>query len=287
MKKYLILLAKLVVFALLFVLIMGVLSIPLMLTGDLNAADSNDSLFIVAEAIQFVSVLLASWIIIRFWDKLPFVEDMGFSLRGRAKDMFLGMGIAAAIYAIGFGISLLVGWVSVKGVHFDVMGLFMSFILMVMVALAEESLVRGFVLGHMLDVGMNKFLALVLSSLIFAAMHLGNPGMTGISFVNIALAGVLLGAAYIYTRNLWFSISLHLFWNWIQGPLLGYEVSGTTNSSTLLTLNLSDNTLMNGGNFGFEASLPCTILMLVAIACIIYQFENNKKPYEKTISNDY
>lgn len=287
MKKYLILLAKLVVFALLFVLIMGGLSVPLMLTGDLNAADSGDSLFIVAEAIQFVSVLLASWIIIRFWDKLPFVDNMGFSLRGRGKDLLLGLAVAAGIYAVGFGVSVLAGWVNVTGVHFDAVSLLVSFILMVMVALAEESMVRGFVLGHMLDVGMNKFLALVLSSLIFAAMHLGNPGMSVISFINIALAGVLLGAAYIYTRNLWFSISLHLFWNWIQGPVLGYEVSGTSNTSTLLALNLSDNTLMNGGNFGFEASLPCTILMLAAIVCIIYLFENNKKPYEKTVSNGY
>ena len=129
---------------------------------------------------------------------------------------------------------------------------------------------------------MNKFLALVLSAFIFACLHLGNPGMTNFSLFNLTLAGILLGATYIYTRNLWFPISLHLFWNFIQGPILGYDVSGTGDRDTLIKLHISDNTLMNGGNFGFEASLPCTILMIIAIGLIIYNYETKKEKYEET-----
>ena len=142
-------------------------------------------------------------------------------------------------------------------------------------------MMRGFVLGHMLDTGMNKFLALVVSAFLFACLHLGNPGMTHFSLFNLTLAGILLGVAYIYTRNLWFPISLHLFWNFIQGPILGYDVSGIGEEDTLLKLNISDNTLMNGGDFGFEASLPCTILMIIAPGLIIYYFETKKVKYEE------
>ena len=280
MKKYLILIVKLIVFAILFGLIAGVLSAVLLLTDIISLDEVTLTASMLTELVMLLSTLLAAWVIIRFWDKLPFVKDMGLSLKGRGKDVLCGLGVAAVIYAVGFGLSLLFGWVSVKEVNFDVNGLLARFLLMLLVAMFEESMTRGFVLGHMLNVGMNKYLALVLSATIFASLHLGNPGITVFAFVNLILAGVLLGSAYIYTRNLWFAISLHLFWNWIQGPVLGYQVSGGAEANTLLTLTLSDNTLMTGGDFGFEGSLPCTILMLVAIGCIIYQFEksrNNEK----------
>ena len=282
MKKYLILLAKLILFSILTVVFMLAISALLSVAGVVSVEDATKRAVILMEGVLFVSVLLAAWIIIRFWDRLSFVDDMGFGFQYKGKDLLMGFCLAAIIYAIGFGVSLLAGWISVEGVHFDATALMLQFLLMVMVALAEESSVRGFVLGHMLDVGMNKYLALVLSSVIFASLHLGNPGMTNFSFFNLVLAGILLGAVYIFTRNLWFSISLHLFWNFIQGPILGYEVSGTSGSGNLLKLSLSDNTLMNGGNFGFEASLPCTILMLIAIGFIIYEFEKRRKD-EKTV----
>ena len=282
MKKYLILIAKLIVFAILFGVVTSVLSAALMLTDIISLTDVTLTATLLAELIMLIATLLAAWVVIRFWDKLPFMENMGYSLKGRGKDFFWGFCVAAVIYAVGFGLSLLFGWVSIKEVHFDLAGLLGRFVLMLLIALFEESLTRGFLLGHMLDVGMNKFLALAVTALIFAALHLGNPGITTFAFINLILAGIMLGCAYVYTRNLWFAISLHLFWNWIQGPVLGYQVSGGTESYTLLVLNISDNTLMNGGDFGFEGSLPCTILMLITIGCIIYHFEKCKN-HEKTV----
>ncbi|MCR4764631.1 MAG: CPBP family intramembrane metalloprotease [Bacteroidaceae bacterium] len=281
MKKYLFLLAKLIVFAILFSIFLMIMVLPLAFTNLMEETRPSTSALIIYEAVQVVAVWASAWIIIRFWDKLSFIDDMGFRWQYQGKDFFYGLLVAVGIYAIGYTLSLLAGWISIVGVQFDVLGLLSSLLLMLLVAFAEESMVRGFVLGHMLDVGMNKYLALVLSSLIFASLHLGNPGITAFSFCNITLAGILLGVAYTYTRNLWFPISLHLFWNYIQGPILGYQVSGTDSTNTLVKLTISDNTLMNGGNFGFEASLPCTILMIIAIVLIIYYFENKKIQYEK------
>lgn len=283
MKKYLILLAKLIVFAMAAGFFMVVLLLPLAFSGLIDVNNPERWAILLIEGIQLVSVLLPTWLIIHYWDELPFVENMGFGIRGRGKDLLCGFSVAAAIYAIGYIVSLIMGWISIEGVHFDPAYLLLQFLFYIMVALMEESMMRGFVLGHMLDVGMNKFLALLLSSLIFASLHLGNPGMTNFSFLNLTLAGILLGIAYVYTRNLWFPVSLHLFWNFIQGPILGYDVSGTGGKNTLLKLNISDNVLMNGGDFGFEASLPCTILMIVATGLIIYWFETKKRKHEETV----
>lgn len=282
MKKYLILLAKLIVFAIAMGSFMMVLMLPLASTGIVDVNNPGRWAILLIEGIQLASVLLAAWLIIRFWDQVPFVANMGFGIQGRGKDMLYGFAMAATIYAIGYIVSLIAGWISIEGVHFDPSYLVLQFVFYIIVALMEESMMRGFVLGHMLDTGMNKFLALVLSAFIFACLHLGNPGMTNFSLFNLTLAGILLGATYIYTRNLWFPISLHLFWNFIQGPILGYDVSGTGARDTLIKLHISDNTLMNGGNFGFEASLPCTILMMIAIGLIIYNYETKKEKYEET-----
>ena len=78
---------------------------------------------------------------------------------------------------------------------------------------------------------------------------------------------------YLYTRNLWFPISLHFFWNWIQGPVLGYEVSGNRFCETLFSLRLPANNLINGGAFGFEGSLVCTVLATLFTLFIIWWFE--------------
>ena len=281
MKKYLILLAKLIVFALATAFFMAALMVPFAFSGVVDVNNPERWAVLAIEGIQLVSVLLAAWLIIHYWDELSFVDDMGYRWKYNGKDLLWGFIVAAAIYAVGFIVSLIAGWISVEGVHFDFTFLLLQFLLYILVALMEESMMRGFVLGHMLDVGMNKFLALLISSFLFACLHLGNPGITNFALMNLTLAGVLLGVAYIYTRNLWFPIFLHLFWNFIQGPILGYEVSGTGGKNTLLKLGISDNTLMNGGDFGFEGSLPCTILMIVATGLIIYWFETKKTTYEE------
>ena len=281
MKKYLILLAKLIVFALATAFFMAAMMVPFAFSGVVDVNNPERWAVLAIEGIQLVSVLLAAWLIIHYWDELSFVDDMGYRWKYKGKDLLWGFIVAAAIYAVGFIVSLIAGWISVEGVHFDFTYLLLQFLLYILVALMEDSMMRGFVLGHMLDVGMNKFLALLISSFLFACLHLGNPGITNFALLNLTLAGVLLGVAYIYTRNLWFPIFLHLFWNFIQGPILGYEVSGTGGKNTLLKLGISDNTLMNGGDFGFEGSLPCTILMIVATGLIIYWFETKKTTYEE------
>ena len=98
----------------------------------------------------------------------------------------------------------------------------------------------------------------------------------GWSFFPAMLAGMLLGASYLYTRNLCFPISLHLFWNWIQGPILGYQVSGNNFTTSMLTLRMPEENVLNGGAFGFEGSLICTVLMIVFTILIVWWGEKRE-----------
>ena len=219
---------------------------------------------VVMQSTFLAGSFLAAWTLLKYWDHLP-IADLGLSLEGRTKDIFWGTFVALAIYAVGFGILYAMGEVEIAAVHFSAYELLLSWILMLLVALTEEIAFRGFVLGHLLTAGANRFVALFLSSALFSLMHIFNPNFSLIAFLNILLAGILIGSTYIFTRNLWFAIALHLFWNWLQGPILGFEVSGGRLGGTLLSLELSEENIINGGTFGFEGSILCTALMIIAI----------------------
>ena len=123
---------------------------------------------------------------------------------------------------------------------------------------------------------MNKYIALIISSLLFAVMHLANANVTVLSFVNIFLAGVLLGIYYVHKRNLWLPISLHFSWNFFQGPIFGFEVSGVDVTGVIIQ-DIHGPDLITGGTFGFEGSVIATLLMVIAIALLQYRFREKKK----------
>lgn len=219
---------------------------------------------IIFQTCFLAGALLSAFILLKCWDNLSFA-DLGFSLKGRAKDFLWGMCVALIIYAVGFGVLYVLGEIEIVSMQFSIYDLVTSWVLMLLVAVTEEAAFRGFVLGHMLNAGINRFVALFVSSALFSLMHIFNPNFSSMSFLNITLAGVLMGSTYIYTRNLWFPIALHLFWNWVQGPLLGFGVSGSQYGNPLLTLNFPEENIINGGAFGFESSILCTALMIIAI----------------------
>lgn len=268
------LVADIVLFYVIGTLITMFLCVPLFLIqkalGMEMLEGSLPSLFL-ERLLMLVGYLSAAVLVLR-WRNLP-LSLLGMSLRGRGKDLLAGLGVAVLLYAVGFGTSLLMGTVEIASVEWvprDLLGTLLFFLL---VAVTEEVMLRGFVLGRMLSAGMNRFVALFLSSALFSAMHLFNPNFALLPFVNILLAGCLLGASFLYTRNLCFPVVLHWFWNWLQGPVLGYEVSGMDSGETLLTLRLTGSDLLTGGSFGFEGSLLCTVLLVVGTLAIVAYYE--------------
>lgn len=266
--------ADIVLFYVIGTLITMFLCVPLFLIQKALGMEMQEGSlpsFFLERLLMLVGYLSAAILVLR-WRKLP-LSLLGMSLRGRGKDLLAGLGVAVLLYAVGFGTSLLMGTVEIASVQWvprDLLGTLLFFLL---VAVTEEVMLRGFVLGRMLSAGMNRFVALFLSSALFSAMHLFNPNFALLPFVNILLAGCLLGASFLYTRNLCFPVVLHWFWNWLQGPVLGYEVSGMDSGETLLTLRLTGSDLLTGGSFGFEGSLLCTVLLVVGTLAIVAYYE--------------
>jgi uncharacterized protein len=140
------------------------------------------------------------------------------------------------------------------------------------VAFNEEIISRGYPFQRLVE-GAGPWVGQLVFALLFALMHWGNPGMHGATkawaTLNIALAAILLGFCYLRTRSLALPIGLHLGWNWAQGSLLGFGVSGTTEIHGAWTPVFHGRPeWLTGGAFGLEASLPCALICGLAILAL-------------------
>lgn len=193
-----------IAFAALAVILVTIMSIPFSVLFLKTDKENPDSMFVfmLSETLMLIGVFLSAWIVWHF--RGLSLAGLGRSLAMRRKDLLSGALLAIVLYAVGFGISLLAGAVEITGVTFNPSSLLISFVFFLLVAVTEELALRGFVLERMLQGGINKFWALFFSSVLFSLIHIGNPNFNFLSFINILLAGVLLGSSYIYTRNLCF-----------------------------------------------------------------------------------
>ena len=263
-----------VLFAVLSMIFLFLFAIPFALVFPelkTEVGETNIYFQMLNEVLMLVSGLIAACMVLGF-RKLPF-SGLGLSLKGWGRSLLRGALFVVFLYVVGFGLSLLLGAVEVVGFLFSPISLLVSLLLYFFVAVTEEVIGRGFILGRMLDGGINKFVALFISAVLFSLKHLFNPNFAFVPFLNIMLAGCFLGASYIYTRNLCFPIALHWFWNWIQGSVLGYKVSGNEFSNeNLLILHFPEENLINGGTFGFEGSILCSLLLVLGTVIILRHY---------------
>lgn len=260
-----------------FFICMVVIAMPFNLFSGLFPGTIPPVLYnILSSLASLVSATLVAAIFLRFIHRLP-VSTLGYSIKGRGMDILAGFGMAVELYVVALVILLPSGIVTVSVSQPDIAVLAYQLLFFFIAAAMEEVMMRGYILNRLMAV-IPRYWALAFSSLLFAVMHTGNPGIGVLPMVNLFLAGLMLGASYIYTRNLWFPISLHLFWNWLQGPVLGFKVSGTDNLQSVLTLELHGHELITGGDFGFEGSLLCSAICLVATLCILKWYKARTSP---------
>lgn len=184
---------------------------------------------LVLEFFSLIPLLLIVFIFRKYIDRQT-ILSLGFSIKNRNIDLLFGLLVAIVIIVGGSILLSGFGLVNFTYVGLSFKQIAFSFLLFVLVALTEEIMVRGYILNNLL-MSVNKYVALIISAVLFMALHGFNPNLSLIAFVNLFLAGMVLGATYIFTKNLWFPISLHLFWNFLQGPVLGYHVSGQETDS--------------------------------------------------------
>jgi membrane protease YdiL (CAAX protease family) len=150
------------------------------------------------------------------------------------------------------------------------------------VAIIEETLFRG-IIFRITEEKLGSYLALAISAFIFGALHLANPHSSLAGATSVAIeAGLLLGAAFIYSKNLWFPIAIHFAWNFTQSGIYGAATSGHIISKSLLTTRIEGPDFITGGEFGPEGSVQAVLFCLIAaIVLMVLSHRQDKiiRPY--------
>lgn len=136
-------------------------------------------------------------------------------------------------------------------------------IIYVCVAFVEETVYRGYILTE-LTKSMGKWPGIVTSSLVFSLLHIFNDSFSLIPFFNLFLGGIFLSIIYLHYKNLWLIIGLHFGWNFTQGVILGFNVSGFESTGILSWENIGEQH-WTGGHFGLEGSIITLILLILII----------------------
>lgn len=233
------------------------------------------------ELFSFVFILL----LFIFWVKViekNSLSSLGFVKKNWLKYLgwgillsLLQMGVIALVYQVGGIGTFELNELSLEPILF-ILGLFPFWLLQ---GGTEEVATRGWLLTR-IAARTNLPLAIAISSSLFGILHLGNSGVTVLSVLNIVLDGVLAGLLLIYTDSIWLVVAQHGTWNYVQGNLLGFQVSGTGADASIFSFTMGDGPdWLTGGAFGAEGSIITTLVLLISVV-IVYRLGERKEKFD-------
>ena len=240
--------------------------------------NNQDLLSLLITLFSFAFISLLVFFRVKVIEKRS-LSSIGFNKNNWLKKYSLGFLIGLVMMSIIVLILLSFGYITVEKNPIQPVGV--SAISSILVILfgwiiqgaTEEIVTRGWLL-NVLSTKYNIGVGLLISSTLFGLMHLTNPNVNYIAVINIILVGLFYGLYVIKTNDLWSVCGMHSAWNFAQGNIFGFEVSGLDVSvGSLIDLNLVGNNVITGGAFGPEAGIISTFVLLLSI--IILLFINN------------
>lgn len=219
-------------------------------------------------------VLAFSPIFLLLWGWLALVEkrrlrSIGLEWTGALKKYGRGALIGLLMFVAAIGLAALPGYIAVDRVSVQAQGVAaLGGVLLVMFGwvvqgAAEEAIARGWVLPT-IGGRYHPFAGILISSVIFTAFHSFNPNLSPIAILNLFLFGLFTALYALTEGGLWGVFSLHSVWNWAQGNLFGFEVSGmAAPGGTLFNLRETGPDVITGGSFGPEGGLAVTAVLVI------------------------
>lgn len=238
-------------------------------------SNNKDLLSLLITLFSFVFISLLVFFRVKVIEKRSF-SSIGFNKNNWLKKYSLGFLIGLAMMSIIVLILLPFGYITIEKNPIQPVGV--SAIASVLVILfgwiiqgaTEEIVTRGWLL-NILSTKYNIGVGLLISSTLFGLMHLTNPNVNYIAVINIILVGLFYGLYVIKTNDLWAVCGMHSAWNFAQGNLFGFEVSGLDVSvGSLIDLNLVGSDFVTGGIFGPEAGITATFILLASIGILLF-----------------
>jgi membrane protease YdiL (CAAX protease family) len=218
---------------------------------------SRIGMFAITFAGAVILVLL--WKVFRRW--VEGERDREYSLPGALPELGTGLLAGFVLFSLMTGLVWLLGGIEFLGVRPFAKTQFWEWAALgIASGVFEETLFRGVLLRH-LEKLIGTWWALGVTSVMFGALHMFNKDATWTGAISIMVeAGILLGAAYLYTRRLWLAAGMHAAWNFTQAWVFSVPVSGTGQSIGILVTRRQGPDWLTGGDFGLEASMAALVV---------------------------
>ncbi|NQK58202.1 CPBP family intramembrane metalloprotease [Streptococcus suis] len=221
-------------------------------------------------AFSFISLAIILWA--RFVEKSPWL-GLGIRKKGAFKDFILGWGIGAAMLITCVLLMWGFGAIQVTSFQFsaNLVGEFLILVLAWSIqGTTEELLTRGWMFSS-LAAKHNIPVGILVSSLFFTFLHLGNDGISLIPLLDLTLFAILACLVMLKTDNLWVIGGLHAAWNCFQGNVFAFPVSGTQAGQAFIAVETSGPDWLSGGAFGVEGSIISLLIQAGIITWLAYE----------------
>lgn len=223
-------------------------------------------------------IIASSFVIftyIFFYRKCEKREIGEFSSKGLLKNTILGVLIGTTLQ--GLTIIVIYFWGNFQIISVNPFSSIITpFAVAFSVAIFEETLLRG-IIFRIVEEKLGSYISLLISAIIFGAVHLINPDSSVISSICIGIVGFMFGASYIYSRSLWLPIAIHFSWNFVQSGIFGAITSGNEKTSSLFNTNISGGELITGRAFGPEGTIQAILFWLLVSIIFMGLITKQKK----------
>jgi len=171
-------------------------------------------------------------------------------------DIGAGLSIATVAMIGILVVELMLRVAHVAGGAFDAVAVLEFGLFLILSGLVDEILMRGMLVsGLALVLGGRPFAAVLIASILFGSTHIFFEGASALSLISNSLGGVMYGLAFILTRRIWLGLGLHFAWNFVQGPILGFILSGHPVAGALFHIDDLGPVWLTGGLYGPEGGI--------------------------------
>jgi hypothetical protein len=239
--------------------------------GDVGVATSLTSQYMVILMLFSTLIVTGVYILYAKLVEKRSMYSMGFVRQNALKQY--GIGLLTGLIAISacVFIACITGAATFDGIAFQggAIFIFLMFIGFLLQGANEEILFRGYLMVNLANKKTVLF-AVIVNSILFALLHMMNAGISVLAVLNLTLYGVLASLYTLKTNNIWGVSAFHSIWNFAQGNLFGIKVSGLDTGASIFSVSfLEKGSLINGGSFGIEGGIACTIVLTLGIIFLI------------------
>ncbi|MGT2911885.1 CPBP family intramembrane glutamic endopeptidase [Streptococcus cameli] len=247
--------------------IVGLMWIPILSPEVLE--DSFLSLVIELASFAFIALVVVLWA--RQVEKTPW-QGMGLSRKNALKEFLKGWGLGAALLTVTVLVMMLFGVVNIEAFDFSVTTILKFLVLLLAWSIqgtTEEVLCRGWLFTS-ISAKNNIPVGVIVSSIFFTAIHLGNDGISVIPLLDLTLFAILACLVMLKTNNLWVISGIHAAWNCFQGNVFAFPVSGSQTGDAFIHVTTTGPSWLSGGSFGVEGSMISVVIQGLVIIWLVH-----------------